>query len=702
MNRNVTGDVHSQHLPAQSLKDPPASHGLPQAALSQSRHPLAVMPPTKELDDAQKTNGAAIVMDASLPGRQDVSEASANRPQPSRTSSNEHSSLKYSLLGPSLTKAGQDSVNQSKVAEIIYNASKGSKFFNNEESRDKNLTEKISKILARKRQLEKLDVSLDLRRADDYVAELELGRDLSQIIVHMDCDAFYAAVEELDRPELKEVPMAVGKGVLTTCNYHARKFGCRSGMAGFVAMKLCPQLICLPLNFDKYSAKAQEIRAVLAEYDARYESASVDEAYLNLTQYCEKHHMAPEEAVSQLRAEVHERTKVTVSAGIAANAKLAKIASNQNKPNGQFRIASDRQTIMDFMKTLPCRKVNGIGRVFERELDAIGIKTCGDIYAHRMYLSQLFGQKAFQFLMQCYLGLGRTNIQPAEDYERKSVGTETTFREMSSSNDLREKLRHVADELEGDLKRTGFKGRTLCIKIKLHTYEVFTRQTTPPFAIHLADDLYKYGLSMLEKLMKEIPNMKLRLMGLRVTHIVSLKKPDMDFFGRQKLSTSTTKPSVASKANSNDGWEVWPEAEFEEAARQERDEEMNELEKLSQEHERQIHEAETTNEGDDAKVQTLLDAEPGKWPCPVCTLPQAPDDVSFNSHIDFCLSRQTIKEVVQSTTTAPTPPSEKPKLQNTSSKSTPMKRKRGRAKNEPASTVDNGREKRRTFFSGGT
>jgi DNA polymerase kappa len=698
MKSSVTGEAHSPHLPAQSPEAPPAHHGPSPAANPQLAQLGAATPTTmtdaEALDDAKEPSGAA----ATMP---DASEAPVDRPQPSRTPSNEneHTSLKYSLLGPSLTKAGQDSVDQSKVSEIIYNASKGSKFFNNEENRDKNLTEKITKILARKRHLEKLDVSPDLRRADDYVAELELGRDLSQVIVHMDCDAFYAAVEELDRPELKEVPMAVGKGVLTTCNYHARKFGCRSGMAGFVAMKLCPQLICLPLNFEKYSAKAHEIRAVLAEYDPRYESASVDEAYLNLTEYCKEHHMSPEDAVSQMREEVHERTKVTVSAGIAANAKLAKIASNQNKPNGQFRIASDRQTIMDFMKTLPCRKVNGIGRVFERELDAIGIKTCGDIYAQRMYLSQLFGQKAFQFLMQCYLGLGRTSIQPAEDYERKSVGTETTFRELGSHTELREKLRHIADELEGDLKRTGFKGRTLCIKIKLHTYEVYTRQMTPPYAIHLADDLYKYGLPMLEKLIKEIPNMKLRLMGLRVTHIVSTKKPDIDFFGRQRPASST-KPSLPSKLNSNDdGWEVWPEAEFEEAAAQERDEEMNELEKLSQEQE--AHEQNTNIMERISDVKLSPDPEPEKWPCPICTLPQPPDDVSFNSHIDFCLSRQTIKEAVKSTT--PVSPS-KPKLgaQAATSKPMPQKRngKRGRPKKED-NTVDKAREKRRAFFTGG-
>ncbi|KAH7126947.1 DNA polymerase kappa [Dendryphion nanum] len=623
----------------------------------------------------------------------DTHRDASPRPQPSRTPSDERHSLKYSLLGPSLTKAGQDAVDQSKVSEIIYNASKGSKFFNNEEVRDRNLTEKISRILARKQQLEKLDLSHDLRRADDYIAELELSRDLSQVVVHMDCDAFYAAVEELDNPHLKDVPMAVGKGVLTTCNYHARKFGCRSGMAGFVAMKLCPQLICLPLNFQKYAAKAEEVRAVLAEYDPRFESASCDEAYLNLTQYCKEHHLSPEEAVEQLRAEVHARCKITVSAGIAANAKLAKIASNQNKPNGQFRIASDRQAIMDFMRTLSTRKVNGVGRVFERELAAIGIKTCGDIYPHRAYLSQLFGQKAFQFLMQCYLGLGRTDIQPAEEYERKSVGTETTFRDLGSPDALREKLRYVADELEGDLKRTEYKGRTLCLKIKLHTYEVYTRQMTPPFAVQSADDLYKYGLPMLEKLMKEIPNMKLRLMGLRVTHIISTKKPGIDFFGRR------TTPSTRNTSDQTDDggqWETWPETEFEEAARQELNDEMNELEKLSQEQDLNI-----ANTNDTLQEEEVLP----QWICPICTLPQPPNDSTFNSHIDFCLSRQTIKEAVKSTTatthtTATSTNSPTPPL-NPHTKPAPAKRKgkRGRPKqSEPPIPDPEAHKKRRAFF----
>ena len=370
----------------------------------------------------------------------------------------------------------------------------------------------------------------ELRKADEYITELELSRDLSQTLVHVDCDAFYAAVEQLDRPELSEVPFAVGGGVLTTCNYHARKFGCRSGMAGFVAKKLCPQLIMIPLNFDKYTKKAREVREVFATYDPRFESASMDEAYLNITQYCTDHDINPEDAVQQLRREVHEKAKITVSAGIAANAKLAKICSNINKPNGQFFLPSDRGAIMKFMRELPCRKINGVGRVFERELDAIGIKTCGDICQFRQFLTPLFGEKSFCFLMQCYLGLGRTEVHPAEEYERKSVGTERTFGDLKGHEAICERMRRIAEDLQKDMLKAQVKGRTLVLKVKLHTYEIFTRQTIPPKSVYLANDLYKYALPMLAKLEKDFPPLTLRLLGLRCTHLVSMKKPDTKAF----------------------------------------------------------------------------------------------------------------------------------------------------------------------------
>jgi len=267
--------------------------------------------------------------------------------------------------------------------------------------------------------------------------------------------------------------------------------------------------------------------------------------------------------------------------------------------------------------------------------------------------------------MQCYLGLGRTRIQPAEDYIRKSVGTESTFHAISDRLELHKKLRWISEELEKDLSRTKFKGKTLVLKIKLHTYEVFTRQVAPPKAVCLADDLYNYSLPMLTKLEKEIPDFRLRLMGLRCTHLVSTKKDKGDFFGRKTNATSTDKPST------DDGWETWPDSEFEEAARQEREDEMEELERLSQEQQAQGGYIPTADwhepfgrykYGSEPNSPANVIAKAGHlpnsgaapknqhveelWDCPICTLPQPANDQAFNSHIDLCLSRQTIKEVV--------------------------------------------------------
>ncbi|KAK0387147.1 hypothetical protein NLU13_5460 [Sarocladium strictum] len=563
----------------------------------------------------------------------------------------ESRTLKYHLLGPSLTKAGQDKVDQNKVSEIIYNASRGSKFFNREEVKDKALTHKIQQILVRKRALEQQDLTRHQRNADRLITELEVTRDLSQFVVHVDCDAFYAAVEQLDRPELKDVPFAVGGGVLTTCNYLARKFGCRSGMAGFVAKKLCPELLLIKPNFEKYTAKAREVREILADYDPRFESASIDEAYLNITEYCEEKHMAPADVVDQMRRDIHLKTNITVSAGLAANAKLAKICSNMNKPNGQYVLPNDRNVIMAFMRDLPTRKVNGIGRVLERELLEIGVKTCGDIFSYREYLYELFGEKTFDFLINVYLGLGRTRIQPAEEYERKSVGTESSFHEMSDAIQLREKLRWTAEELEKDMKRAECKGRTLCLKIKLHTFEVYTRQVVTPRAVSLADDLFNHSLPMLSKLQQEIPGMKLRLMGLRCTHLISTKRPDtMTFFGFRPQRSDPLEQEVSghkrkiSEGVLGDGGEDWP-GDFDGDDLPNEVPSRDSVEEQGAEPSYRRHGKEIT--ANPKMREATVPKEEEWWDCPICSRPQAANERLFNEHIDLCLSRQTIRDAVQ-------------------------------------------------------
>lgn len=455
------------------------------------------------------------------------------------------------------------------------------------------------------------------------------------------------------------MPMAVGKGVLTTCNYHARRFGVRSGMAGFIAMKLCPELTLISPNFQKYSAKAAEIRRVFERYDPDYQSASVDEAYLNITAYLREHpDLTPEAAVQKMRDEIREETHVTVSAGIAPNSRIAKIASNWNKPNGQFRVANDRDTVMNFMSSIPVRKVNGVGRVWERELESIGIKTCADIYTQRGLIEPLFGQNAFEFLMEVHLGLGRTSLVNEEGHERKSVGCEHTFRDISYMDELIRRLRVTAEQLSEDLAEKDLRGRTLVLKVKLHTYEVLSRQTVPPSAVFTADEIYKHALPMLLKLKKENPKLTLRLMGLRCTNLVpneNFENPIMMKFlarGRAPASSMTAAEQEME--------------EFQEKADEELDKDIRDsLSQLSGLDVNGDHVEVPATQCPSSVQKAVEDTEvipctppiPQTYTCPICGSEEPANDITFNEHIDFCLSRDAIKNAVESTIASQPPPS---------------------------------------------
>lgn len=395
-----------------------------------------------------------------------------------------------------------------------------------EARKDRELTQRLEQTERARRMLENVDLRHDEARIDAELQAREKRRDLSRVIVHCDCDAFYASVEELERPELRSLPLAVGAGVLSTTNYVARSFGVRSAMSTHIARKICPQLVLIKPDFKKYTAKAQEIRAVLAEYDSRFCSASLDEAYLDITAVVATRNTSPEAVVEEMRARIYERTQLTVSCGIAANMRVAKICSNMRKPNGQFLVANERDAIMSFMRTLPVRQVNGIGRVAERQLGVLGVKVCGDIYTHRAVLQRLLGDKMFDFLLDVYLGLGQVSVRPAEEVERKSIGCESTFSCAKSTRaELEEQLRVTAEELVSECQRAGVAGRTLHVKLKRDTFDVITRQRSIPAGAvgACADEICRLAWPMVER---EMP-ITLRLFGLRLTGLEPLAaRPD--------------------------------------------------------------------------------------------------------------------------------------------------------------------------------
>ncbi|HKP93853.1 MAG TPA: DNA polymerase IV [Chthoniobacterales bacterium] len=294
------------------------------------------------------------------------------------------------------------------------------------------------------------------------------------MIIHLDMDAFYASIEIRDRPSLKGKPVGVGgardrRGVLTTCNYEARKFGVRSAMPTFMALQRCPNLVILPTRFDVYRKEAAIIREILFRFTPLVEPLSLDEAYLDVS----SHPGAPAPLAQVIRGLIFRKTKLTASAGIGPNKLVAKIASDLKKPNGQVEVKPEE--VPAFMRDLPVRKLWGIGEVTERKLEKLGIVSCGDMQKlSRVALQEHFGKFGIELYDLCR-GIDDRPVEP--DRERKSLSTEETFSaDLETVAECEEKIPELFEELMADLAQKESTRTVTKIFVKLK-FSDFTRTT---------------------------------------------------------------------------------------------------------------------------------------------------------------------------------------------------------------------------------
>ncbi|KAK3420414.1 hypothetical protein EUGRSUZ_G01218 [Eucalyptus grandis] len=410
-------------------------------------------------------------------------------------------------------KAGMEGVDKEKVQRVVYEMSKGSKYFENEERKEAFIKQKIERMRARSAKLTASELAHYQTVADKRMLELEATRDLSKVWLHVDMDAFYAAVETLSDPSLKGKPMAVGgMSMISTANYEARRYGVRAAMPGFIARKLCPELILVPVDFKKYTYYSGLTRKVFQRYDPNFIAGSLDEAYLDITEVSKERGVSGGEVAEELRNTVFGETGLTCSAGVAANRLLAKVCSDINKPNGQFVLPNERLAVMTFISSLPIRKIGGIGKVTERILtDVFGISTCEEMLQKGGYLCALFSHSSADFFLSVGLGLGGTD--PPQMRLRKSISNERTFQATDNEALLYQKIDELAEMLSSDMQKEGLHGRTLTLKLKTSSFEVRTRALTLQNYVSSRDDIYKYASKLLKA---ELP-ISLRLIGLRVS-----------------------------------------------------------------------------------------------------------------------------------------------------------------------------------------
>jgi len=336
-------------------------------------------------------------------------------------------------------------------------------------------------------------------------------------IIHIDMDAFYASVEQRDDPSLRGKPLAVGgssaRGVVAAASYEARKFGVRSAMPSARAARQCPDLIFRKPRFDVYRAVSQQIRAIFADYTDLIEPLSLDEAYLDVT--ADLRGVGSATRIAQLiRQRIREELQLTASAGVSYNKFLAKLASDQNKPDGLCVIRPGEGAA--FVQSLPVRRFHGVGPRGAERMAKLGIETGAQLAAQPIeFLREHFGSSA-DYLYRAARGIDLRPVQA--NRPRKSVGGERTFaHDISSGHSLRETLDQIVEIVWERIERTEARGRTVTLKLRYSDFSLVTRARSISEAVSGREEFAAIGHALLEEMLP-LPQ-PIRLMGLTLSSL---------------------------------------------------------------------------------------------------------------------------------------------------------------------------------------
>lgn len=340
---------------------------------------------------------------------------------------------------------------------------------------------------------------------------------MPRTIFHIDLDAFFVAVERVKDPSLIGKPVIVGglagRGVVSTASYEARKFGVHSAMPIGLARHLCPQAVYLPPDFDRYMAVSRQFRGIIDRYSPFVEQTSVDEAYVDMTG-TERLHGPPTEAARQIKKQVRHEAKVTASIGIASNKLVAKVATNESKPDGLLLVPHGTEA--EFLAPLPLRKLPGLGPKTEEALQSLGLKTLGELaQVPETALRLALGPHATSSLRARAAGVDSSPV--VTDWEAKSISNEVTFeRDVTDTRQLHSMLLGLSEKVGGRLRKSGQRARNVQIRVRYSDFSTITRQVTLPAHIDGDAAVYSHAKHLLETALRE-RNAPVRLIGVGVT-----------------------------------------------------------------------------------------------------------------------------------------------------------------------------------------
>ncbi|XP_003744954.1 uncharacterized protein LOC100909084 [Galendromus occidentalis] len=436
-------------------------------------------------------------------------------------------------------KAGLDGVDKDRVNKIIEESSRGTPFWENQQRKNARHQERIKKLLEKIETASNHEWSEAQTKADDYLEQLELN--VQQVVVHIDMDAFFASVEERDDPTLRERPMAVGDhSMISTSNYVARRFGVRAGLPGFIALKLCPQLVLVRPDMGKYSEASAKVMQVLSRYDPNLVQFGLDEAALDITELCRNPEKTPDQIVAEIRQDVRDTTGLTCSAGIGPNQMVAKMLADVNKPNGQFRLTTPAE-IESFIENLTVRKIFGVGQVQEKMLAALGCVNCSDLIDQRAKLFLGFSDATAKSFLAAAKGIcdGLVNDSEISSRTRRSKSAETTFKDSDNVEFLTEVCHHLSERLSEDLAISDLQGKLITVKFKTSSFDVFSRSVALELPTRSLKTISTQATRVLKSMLARNPGTKLRLLGVRMS---SFQEADGKQATLSQLFKSTAAP----------------------------------------------------------------------------------------------------------------------------------------------------------------
>ncbi|MHC1725862.1 MAG: DNA polymerase IV [Syntrophobacteraceae bacterium] len=340
---------------------------------------------------------------------------------------------------------------------------------------------------------------------------------MKRIILHLDMDAFFASVEQADDPEIRGKPVIVGgamRGVVCAASYEARRFGVHSAMPVFQARKLCPEGVFLPVRMSRYKEFSCRVMEILAGVSPLVEQVSIDEAFADISG-TERLYGTSAELARRIKAAVRQATSLSCSVGIAPNKFLAKIASDFKKPDGLTILGEE--DVAAFLQSLPVRKIPGVGKRTEDELKKLGVALASDILKMpAQFWSKKFGKWGLA-LYERAQGIDHSIVEPHSD--PKSISAEETFAEdVDSTAELEKMLLSQSDEVGRELRKLGFKGRTVTVKVKFTDFKTITRSRTLPEPFDTTQLLFDTGRQLLQELR---PARKIRLIGIGISNFTT-------------------------------------------------------------------------------------------------------------------------------------------------------------------------------------